>query len=140
PDRGPVIRQTTLLTRVVTIDNAAVRALRERVLHVVLGISRIGAGIAAQNEETDVAYPKSPVVIERGAHDHGPRAGEVAPDVGGLGAAGDGRPVTPCSRSATQRRPPSGPPRRTSRCIGVRAPADDAGALESYLRGIRGAA
>jgi 2-polyprenyl-6-methoxyphenol hydroxylase-like FAD-dependent oxidoreductase len=83
PVAARVIEQSTRLTRAVTIGNAPVRALRGHVMHAVCGVPRVRSRIAAQTEETDIAYRESPIAIERGARHRGPRAGEAAPDVDG---------------------------------------------------------
>jgi hypothetical protein len=96
PVASAVLRETEMLTRMLTLENTAARHLRDRIMPVLTGTARIEHSIATQDAEVDVTYHRSPIVHERhGRHGEAraagaPRAGERAPDVEGLEHDGRG--------------------------------------------------
>jgi 2-polyprenyl-6-methoxyphenol hydroxylase-like FAD-dependent oxidoreductase len=84
PVAARVIEQTTKLTAIATVPGSFQRKLRNLALHFATGLAPVERKLAAQVEETDLAYPDSPIVAGPGKHRTGPRAGDAAPDVPGL--------------------------------------------------------
>jgi hypothetical protein len=81
PIAARVIAQTTRVTDLGTTDHAVARKLRNHAVHLATGLAPIRHRLADATEETDIAYPLSPIVAGAQAS---PRPGDAAPDVPGL--------------------------------------------------------
>ena len=78
-----VIRAANTLTRAATLRGDRRRALRNRLLPLVLGVGPVNRRAAAMIEETDIAYRNSPIVAPGERLGRGPQPGDSAPDVAG---------------------------------------------------------
>jgi 2-polyprenyl-6-methoxyphenol hydroxylase-like FAD-dependent oxidoreductase len=81
PVAARVLEHSTLLTNVGTLRHELARKLRNHAMHLATGLAPIRHKLAAETEETDVAYSDSPVVVAAGGGDDRVRAGDAAPDV-----------------------------------------------------------
>jgi 2-polyprenyl-6-methoxyphenol hydroxylase-like FAD-dependent oxidoreductase len=84
PVAARVIEQTTLLTRVGTLEHGLARRLRNQAMHLATGLAPVQHALANQVEETDIEYRDSPIVAWEPRGVKGPRAGDAAPDVSGV--------------------------------------------------------
>jgi 2-polyprenyl-6-methoxyphenol hydroxylase-like FAD-dependent oxidoreductase len=84
PVAAAVIEQSTRLTRLATISHVVTRKLRNEVMHLATGLAPISHRLAAEVEETGVAYRDSPIVLDARGIADAPRPGDAAPDVPGL--------------------------------------------------------
>jgi 2-polyprenyl-6-methoxyphenol hydroxylase-like FAD-dependent oxidoreductase len=87
PVAAQVIEFSTRLTNIATMDNSAVRWIRDRAAHAATGLAPVRHMLADWLEEITIGYRHSPVVSRRRAHRGKLRAGDHAPYVGG--APGD---------------------------------------------------
>jgi 2-polyprenyl-6-methoxyphenol hydroxylase-like FAD-dependent oxidoreductase len=81
PIAAKVIAQTTRMTDVGTTQHELVAKLRNHAIHVAAGLAPVQHRLADSTEETDVAYPYSPLLAGAGG---APAPGTAAPDVPGL--------------------------------------------------------
>ena len=85
PIAARMLKLTTRLTKVGTIDNDAARWLRNDALHAASALSPIRHALANQIDETDISYHDSPVITHDKTPGHGRnvRTGDHLPDVPG---------------------------------------------------------
>jgi 2-polyprenyl-6-methoxyphenol hydroxylase-like FAD-dependent oxidoreductase len=135
PIAARVIRDTTRLTNLGTMERQAERAIRNVLIRVAAGIAPLRRRMAEMTEETDLDYRGSPIVAGAAARRGAPQPGDPAPDVPELGggtpfhsllARGAGHTVVHVAPSARAAGGPDG-----TRHIVVRdAPGDADGADE----------
>ena len=87
PVAAQVIEFSTRLTNIGTMDNSAVRWIRDRVAHAATGLAPVRHMLADWLEEITIGYRHSPVITSRRGHGGKLRAGDHAPRV--RGGAGD---------------------------------------------------
>ena len=80
PVAARVIKQTTRITDMGTLDHRIQQVLRNTVMHVAGRFGPVRELLAEQMEETDLAYRRSPIVAGQ-ARRSGVRPGDSAPDV-----------------------------------------------------------
>lgn len=85
PVAARVIRFSTKLTDLATLDSKLARTLRNTAAHALSGLAPVQHALASQAEETDIAYRDSPVVTDACRSAHKLRAGDHLPDVAGCG-------------------------------------------------------
>jgi 2-polyprenyl-6-methoxyphenol hydroxylase-like FAD-dependent oxidoreductase len=79
-----VIKNSTRLTQIATVEHELERKLRNLALHVAAGLAPVRRKLAEQTEETDIVYSDSPIVASSKRRHGDPRPGDAAPDVPGL--------------------------------------------------------
>jgi 2-polyprenyl-6-methoxyphenol hydroxylase-like FAD-dependent oxidoreductase len=87
PVAAQVIEFSTRLTNISTVDNAAIKWVRDHVAHAATGLAPIRHMLADWLEEITIGYRHSPVIGTGRTHNGKVRAGDHAPHV--EGAAGD---------------------------------------------------
>ncbi|HWM73693.1 MAG TPA: FAD-dependent monooxygenase [Nocardioides sp.] len=81
PVAAQVIKMTTQMTTVGTLDGAVARRLRNTAMHAAAGLAPVRHLLVDQVEETALSYRHSPVVDDRGPRHAPVRAGDHAPYV-----------------------------------------------------------
>ena len=84
PVAAKVLEQTTRTTNMGTLDHRVQQVLRNAAIHVAGRLAPVRHLLAAQLEETDIGYRRSPIIAGRPEH-RGVRPGDHAPDVAGTG-------------------------------------------------------
>ncbi|MET0864016.1 MAG: FAD-dependent monooxygenase [Nakamurella sp.] len=84
PVAARVIKQTTRITDMGTVDHRIQQVLRNNVIHLAGQVGPVRKLLAEQMEETDLAYRHSPIVAGSNRR-AGVRPGDSAPDVPGTG-------------------------------------------------------
>jgi 2-polyprenyl-6-methoxyphenol hydroxylase-like FAD-dependent oxidoreductase len=113
PVAARVIRQSTRLTSLATLESTLARRLRDHAVRLATGLAPVQHVLADQVEETDIAYRDSPIVTGPHGPRRAPRPGDAAPDVPGLGlhsalAAGTGHTALYVAGAGEAPRPVAG--------------------------------
>jgi 2-polyprenyl-6-methoxyphenol hydroxylase-like FAD-dependent oxidoreductase len=82
PVAAAVIRSTTVMTEVGTLDHGLVMRLRNELMHAATGLAPVQHVLADQIEETALHYRHSPIVVDHHPRHIRVRAGDHAPQVG----------------------------------------------------------
>jgi 2-polyprenyl-6-methoxyphenol hydroxylase-like FAD-dependent oxidoreductase len=85
PVAAKVIKQTTTVTKAGALPHKFQRHLRNRALHLALGLGSVQRLVRDQGEMINIAYPDSPITVSAGRrHRARPRPGEAATNVPGF--------------------------------------------------------
>ena len=79
PIADAVLREAGLLTKVGVLEGELPQAVRNAVIHAVLGLAPAGHAMAEQMTELSIGYPKSPLTVSSLLHHGGPPPGTRAP-------------------------------------------------------------